>query len=361
MERPLNVLIYGTGAVGAVLGWRISQSSRAVVTAVCRTNFSAVAHSGFTINTSTWGSGIFRPHKTVRHPSEATRGPYDLVILATKLISDPKPVIQDLSLVISPGTAICSVQNGVGSDPLLASAFPGNPVLSAICYISLSQTSPGHVIQNIDFKCAPRPFGIGTYAGGHAAMAALSQLVSLDSEFETIECTEKKRWEKMVFNSAWNPSCALLGLDSDGMTRSPMAMQLVRSLAEETYDLARAQGVDLDSGIVDRTVDWAKKNAGCALVPSMLQDMRNGRLVEVRGLCSVLVDLARQAGLEVPTIGKVEEALRKRNQVLSRAVETGSNDITRVKRGIRDFIYDISLPTDQGMPVNGLGATVVRG
>lgn len=52
--------IVGTGAVGCIYGWRMSQ--HAAVTTVCRSNYDVVRRDGFAIKSKKWGEGIFRPH-----------------------------------------------------------------------------------------------------------------------------------------------------------------------------------------------------------------------------------------------------------------------------------------------------------
>jgi 2-dehydropantoate 2-reductase len=57
----LRVLfIVGTGAVGCIYGWRMSQ--HAAVTTVCRSNYDVVRRDGFAIKSKKWGQGTFRPH-----------------------------------------------------------------------------------------------------------------------------------------------------------------------------------------------------------------------------------------------------------------------------------------------------------
>jgi ketopantoate reductase len=55
------IYLVGTGAIGCIYGWRISQT--AAVTTVCRSNYDVVRRDGFEIQSKKWGGGTFRPFK----------------------------------------------------------------------------------------------------------------------------------------------------------------------------------------------------------------------------------------------------------------------------------------------------------
>ena len=50
----------GTGAVGSIYSWRLSQSCQ--VTTVCRSNYETVKKNGFIMESAKFGLDIFRPH-----------------------------------------------------------------------------------------------------------------------------------------------------------------------------------------------------------------------------------------------------------------------------------------------------------
>jgi len=239
-----------------------------------------------------------------------------MVIVATKQASQTRSIIKDLEHVVSPNTTLCSTQNGITADHALAAAFPHSPIISAICYVSLLQSSPGVVVQD-GAGLKPYAFAFGVHKGGRPTEALVNNLVSKDPMFTYVSSnTTIARWEKMIFNASWNPACALLGMDTMEMQSSPLGLKLVHALAEETYNVAAACGVDLDPSIVDSTKNWAFKNPGYALVPSMLRDYQARKPMEVDALCGALVHLAAAQGIHVPTIAAVERLLTDRNLAL---------------------------------------------
>jgi 2-dehydropantoate 2-reductase len=63
-------------------------------------------------------------------------------------------------------------------------------------------------------------------------------------------------------------------------------LQLVRQLATETYNVAVHMGIALPDNLPERTIELARINP--SLAPSMLQDARKKKLMEVDSLCGTL-------------------------------------------------------------------------
>lgn len=96
---------------------------------------------------------------------------------------------------------------------LLQQAFPSNTILSAVCNIGCKHTHAGHIEQTSGLK---RPaFSIGAY-GQLSLMESLKRdvIAAMDSEFQTVDSVKEERGRKLVFNSAWNSTTALTGLNT---------------------------------------------------------------------------------------------------------------------------------------------------
>ena len=108
--------------------------------------------------------------------------------------------------------------------------------------------------------------------------------VALDAQFKQIDDVRSERWTKQIFNGAWNPITAIFGLETHQLLASPY-LQLVRQLATETYNVAVHMGIALPEDLPDRTIELARTNP--SLAPSMLQDARKKKLMEVDSLCGL--------------------------------------------------------------------------
>jgi len=92
----------------------------------------------------------------------------------------------------------------------------------------------------------------------------------------------------------------------------PLAVSLIKLLAHETRAVAQVRGVELPSDIGERTLEFAR-TAEC-IIPSMLQDHREGRPLEINALCGDVAKLGDLYGIPVPTLKMVCSVLRERGQ-----------------------------------------------
>jgi 2-dehydropantoate 2-reductase len=264
----------------------LAQNPRARLSVVCRSNYDAVRQQGIQMKTEIWGNGTFVPHRVVRSTREVSDISFDYVVCANKATSsDGLSFINDLTPVVSKKTALVSVQNGVGVEAPLRHAFQKNTVLSAVCYISCLQPIPGIVEQVSNIR--PHAFHIGTYdtpehSGSIADKFKLRDFVALDGKFKQIDDVRAERWTKQIFNGAWNPMTAITGLETHQLLASPH-LHIVRQLATETFNVAVGMGVSLPKDLPVKTIEMARMNPSMA--PSMLQDARKRKLMEVDSLC----------------------------------------------------------------------------
>ncbi|KAH8691084.1 ketopantoate reductase PanE/ApbA-domain-containing protein [Phaeosphaeriaceae sp. PMI808] len=162
IQMPLDILIFGTGAVGSTLGWRLAQNLGVRLSVACRSNYEAIQRQGVQMRTQMWGNGSFMPHRVVHSTREVSDVSFYYVVCGNKVTtSNDISYINDLAHAVSPKTALVSVQNGVGVEAPLRQRFPGNTILSAACYISCLQPFPGIVEQVSNIR--PHVFHVGTY------------------------------------------------------------------------------------------------------------------------------------------------------------------------------------------------------
>ncbi|GME23897.1 uncharacterized protein LTHEOB_10323 [Neofusicoccum parvum] len=301
-QHPLNILIFGTGAVGSTLGWRLAQNADVRLTAVCRSNYEPVKQHGIHLTTEMWGNGKYMPYRVVRSTREVSDVTFDYVVCANKVTSsDGLSFIKELAPVVSAMTVLVSAQNGVGVEEPLRLAFRNNIILSAVCYISCLQPLPG-IIQQVS-NLRPHGFHIGMYHpaehGNLISKAKLENFVGLDNKFKQISDVAAERWIKQIFNGAWNPMAAISGLETHQLLDTPY-LQMVRHLANEMYDVAVRLGISLSGNVPVETIECARNNP--SLVPSMLQDARQKRPMEVETLCGSICRQADQIGVPVPTV-----------------------------------------------------------
>lgn len=238
------------------------------------------------MKTKMWGNGVFRPFRVARSTHEMSDMAFDYVVCANKVTTfGGLSFANELARVVSRNTTLVSAQNGVGVETPLRHAFQNNTILSAVCYISCLQPFPGVVEQVSNIR--PHAFHIGTYdtPGQNIPVVEeqrLKHFIALEEKFKEIKDVGAERWTKQIFNGAWNPTTAISGLETHGVLASPY-LGMVCDLAKEIFNVAVKMGISLPTDLPLRTIELARINP--SLVPSMLQDVRNMKMMEVESLC----------------------------------------------------------------------------
>lgn len=133
----------------------------------------------------------------------------------------------------------------------------------------------------------------------------LSQFESLLSIgktiFQIVPSIQVQRWEKVVWNAAWNSLTALTLLDTHTwLTSSDLSTPMTRRLMKEVIDVANALDVPLKYDLIDRLMDkiWSMQPIGS----SMRTDCENGKPMEVEVILGYPVRKGRELGVDVATI-----------------------------------------------------------
>ena len=110
-----------------------------------------------------------------------------------------------------------------------------------------------------------------------------------------------QRWEKVVWNAAWNSLTTLTMLDTHSwLESSPHAMPMTRRLMREVIDVARKCDVPLRYELVDQLIERILAMPGIG--SSMQTDCKNGRPLEVEVIMGTAVNKGRELGVDIPTL-----------------------------------------------------------
>lgn len=119
--------------------------------------------------------------------------------------------------------------------------------------------------------------------------------------FQVVPNIQVQRWEKVVWNAAWNSLTTLTLLDTKSwLGSSPDALPLTRRLMTEVIDVARRLGVPIEHSLVDTLIDKIMAMPGIG--SSMQTDYKNGRPMEVDVILGTPVKKARELGMDIPTV-----------------------------------------------------------
>jgi len=248
--------------------------------------------------------GVRNLHASVVATSDpANLPPCEFGIIATKSFHTQRAI--GAVRTIFEGGVLCSIQNGIGNEEVLATEVAR--VLSGSTLLGGHIIEPGLVDFDID-----GPTLIGPAEAGSATLQEAREFAEILSaaglETEAVSDPRGVKWAKLIFNASANMVCALSRLPFYTMYQQPGLRDLANGLALEGVCVAQALGIDLAFNPVEKleSVYAQKLNHE----PSTLTDIRHGRRTEVDVLNGAIVDRAQDVGISCPLNTAVTALIR---------------------------------------------------
>ncbi len=287
----MKICVVGCGAVGGIFAAHLARLEDVEVHAcdVWREHVEAINRNGLRLS----GAADFtaRVHATTK-PAEIPLCRFG--IMATKSIHT-RAAIQQAARIFDTSSAVCSVQNGVGNEEILA---------EHVRYVIRGTTFPaGHVIEpgHVSYDISGDTW-IGPFEPTGTPMEAVTELAALLTRggMNTIPLEDARgaQWTKLIFNAATNPTGALTGLHHAAAVTFPPTAELVEALIREGEAVARAHGIALHGDPRELVTKGAK--APGKHKASMLQDVLARRQTEVDFMNGAIVAWGEKAGVPTP-------------------------------------------------------------
>jgi 2-dehydropantoate 2-reductase len=287
----MKICVIGCGAVGSLFAAHLAKAGEAEVWAydVWREHIEAIQKHGLKLS----GAADFTARLNATSDSKAVPR-CDYGIVATKAIHT-RTAIDQTAHIFDENSAVCSVQNGVGNEEIIA---------EKVRYVIRGTTFPaGHPIApgQIGFDIKGDTW-IGPFEPSHPPMQKVTELAALltRSGMNTIPLQDARgaQWMKLIFNAATNPVGALTSLHHGAATRFEPTNQLFNDLIAEGEAVAKKLGVQLH-GDPRELVQKGARAPGKHRA-SMLQDVLAKRRTEVDFMNGAIVEWGRKVGVPTP-------------------------------------------------------------
>jgi 2-dehydropantoate 2-reductase len=276
----MRVCIVGCGAIGGMFAARLAGAVDVWAYDVSREHVAAIERDGLRVG-----------DEVVQIQARTDAGdipPCDFGIVATKA-TVTEPAIAATAHLFT-GGAVCSVQNGIGSEEELARHVPR--VIRGVTMIAGHVPAPGVV--HVD---APGPTWLGPFEPKPATRDEIRALaVALDAI--ALEDARGAQWTKLLFNAATNPLAALTGLTHGELCDIPELRETASALVSEGRAVADALGITLDNDPDELITRAAAENHDHR--PSMLQDALAHRHTEIAALNGGIVRAGADVGVPTP-------------------------------------------------------------
>jgi 2-dehydropantoate 2-reductase len=226
------------------------------------------------------------------NPQELPRCDYGIV--ATKAIHT-RSAIAHTAHIFDENSAVCSVQNGVGNEEIIAEHV--KQVIRGTTFPAGHPIAPGHIGYDIKGDT-----WIGPFEPSHTPMTKIEELAGLmtRSGMNTIALEDARgaQWTKLIFNASTNPVGALTLLHHGAATRFGPTGQLFDDLISEGEAVARKLGIELHGD--PRALVQKGANAPGKHRASMLQDVLAKRQTEVDFMNGAIVRWGEKSGVPTP-------------------------------------------------------------
>ncbi len=288
-----KIAIVGAGAIGCYYGARLARAGQRVHF-LMRGDLPAVRERGLRVSLPT-ESFELKPVKA--HGSADELGPADLIIVGLKTTANGQ-IESLLRPLLHPQSTLLTLQNGLGSDELLAETFGAERVVGGLCFICVNRVAPGEILciepGSVAFGEFERPAGDRVRAISEMFSAAGVKSIVGDN-------LAQLRWRKLVWNVPFNGlSIAAGGLTTDRILADPALEFEVRGLMAEVIGAAAKLGFMLPDGLIDQQIAMTRPMG--AYRPSSLIDYLEGREVEVESIWGEPLRRAKKAGAALPRL-----------------------------------------------------------
>jgi 2-dehydropantoate 2-reductase len=296
----VKVAVFGTGAVGGYFGARLAAGGVDVRFLARGEHLAAMQRDGLRID-SVFGDVTLAPEAISATDDPGRIGPSDVVLFTVKSY-DTDAAAMRLAPLLHDATAVLSLQNGIDNEERIAGRVGDKHVLGGVAFIFAQRTGPGR----IRHTGGPARIAFGELDGHRSERveAFLAACVRAGIDAEIAPNVRVALWSKFAFICAQAGLTAATRQPIGAIRETPEAMTLFRRVVEEVRDVARAEGVELPSDIVERHISFAM-----GLEPhgrsSLYDDMVAGRRMELEALLGEVVRRGARHGVATP----VTEAL----------------------------------------------------
>ena len=312
----MKICIVGAGAIGGMLGVKLALTGHDVTLVLRGANLEAVKQNGLTLIEENGNELLAKPIRATSNISEV--GQQDVVILGMKA-HQVAAVAAELPQLMHSATRIVTMQNGipwwyfykltgdytdmpvraVDPDGVISKHISIDSVIGSVVYPASEVIRPG-VIKVIEGN----RFTLGEIDGSDTPSIRTISDAFKAAGFKAPVSTDIRSeiWLKVWGNLSFNPISALTHATLEDICLYPPTRALAASMMTEAQAIGQKLGVQFK-------VSLEKRIAGAQGVgqhkTSMLQDVEQGRALELQALVASVIELGQITQTPTPTIHAV--------------------------------------------------------
>jgi 2-dehydropantoate 2-reductase len=315
----MKIAVVGAGAIGGYLGARLSLAGEEVSFIARNRNLQAIHDHGFRLIEEDGSERVARDVKAFQRYADA--GPQDAVLLTVKA-HQVRDLLPDLRGLFGPQTMVVTMINGVpwwyfhklpgafegrplhslDPDGALAAHIEAERIIGSVVYPASELLAPG-VVKVIEGN----RFSLGELDGSRSERIEALSKAMMNAGFKSPVSRDIRSeiWVKLWGNLSFNPLSALTHATLEEICLFPPTRALAARM------MAEAQAVAEKLGVVFKITLEQRLNGAQAVgahKTSMLQDVENGRALELAALVGAVVELGQITQTPTPTIDAIHAA-----------------------------------------------------
>ena len=319
----MRICIYGAGAIGGYLGAMLASTDAEVSLIARGPHLQAMQSKGLRLITAE-GESVHQLNCTDRPESLPTQ---DFVIVTLKAHSVPK-IVPQIDALLAPEGAVVTAVNGIPwwyfyglegalENKQLRSVDPDGRqwqllrperAIGCVVYPACDLVDPG-VIRHVEGN----RFTLGEPNGEKTDRVKLLSQIFIQAGLKAPVRPRIRDdiWVKLWGNLCFNPISALTLATLDVIATEPGTRSIAYGMMTEAQSIAESLGVKFSVDIETRINGAA--NVG-AHKTSMLQDLEQGRPMEIDALLAVVQEMGKLKGIVTPTIDTILGLIIQRAQ-----------------------------------------------
>lgn len=292
--------IIGTGAIGGYYGARLAQSGQDVHFLLHK-DYDFVKEHGLQVDSCNGSFHLTNPNiyqKTSDMPA------CDVVLVCLKSINNAL-LKELLPPLLHKDTLVVLIQNGIGVEEDVQKMFPETALAAGLAFICSAKSEPGRV----NHQCYGQ-INLGNYSckDEHLVQQVIDDFNAANVKAGLVEYQEA-RWKKAVWNMPFNGMTVALNTQTDLLLKNPATRKLIYEQMMEVIGAAQHLGVkNIDASFADLMIKMTDEMTPYS--PSMKLDYDFHRPMEIYYLYTRPIEIAKQAGFEMPKLAMLEAELK---------------------------------------------------
>lgn len=304
----MKIAIAGSGAMGCRFGSLLHESGNDVLL-IDRwpEHIKNIQEKGLQIVNEKGTHTDFIP---VSYP-EKSKGDFDLIIVLTKDMQTID-MMTACKHLIGENTYVLTLQNGLGNVETLEKFVKRDKLIAGITTFGTALMGPGKIqalgtgliqIMQVDGIKTPKIEEINAAFNKANMHSSISEDV-----FSSI-------WTKVALNCVLNPICTLMRSPIAAVAKCSEINDVSDAIVDEIILVGRAEKVNLDKNKIMTMIRNVFDPATCGNhLPSMAQDMKNGRKTEIEYLNGAIADLGKKHNISTPANKMISDLIKMMEQ-----------------------------------------------